>query len=55
MWVSTIRRESTREERAETLAIKNARYKPQWIGGEKSLLCDPGSELQLGERIEERR
>ena len=29
---------------------KNARHEPQWVGGEKSLLCDPGSELRLGGR-----
>ena len=27
---------------------KNARHEPYWVGGEKSLLCDPGSELRLG-------
>ena len=29
---------------------KNARHEPKWVGGEKSLLCDPGSELRLGGR-----
>ena len=29
---------------------KNARHEPLWDGGEKSLLCDPGSELRLGGR-----
>ena len=29
---------------------KNARHEPLWVGGEKSLLCDPGSELRQGGR-----
>ena len=29
---------------------RNARHEPYWVGGEKSLLCDPGSELRLGGR-----
>ena len=47
----TIRRESTREERAESSREKNARHEPHLVGrGGKSLLCDPGSELRLGGR-----
>ena len=29
---------------------KNARHEPLGVGGEKSLLCNPGSELRLGGR-----
>ena len=51
MGKSTIRRESTREERTEIFSRKkSARHEPQWVGGEKSLLCDHGSELRLGGR-----
>ena len=51
VWVGTIRRESTREERGEiSREKKNARHEPYWVGGEKSLICDPGSELRLGGR-----
>ena len=40
------RRESTREE-LKSSRDKNARLEPQCGWGEKSLLCDPGSELRL--------
>ena len=48
-WVSTIRRESTREESAESFSRQEckARMYRSGEGGEKSLLCDPGSELRL--------
>ena len=32
------------------IAIKSARHEPEWERGERSLLCDPGSELRLGRR-----
>ena len=56
-WVSTIRRESTREERAGSSRDKNARHEPYWVGGEESLLYDRESDLRPGERerIEGRR
>ena len=52
-WVSTIRRESTREE-LKSSRDKNARHEPYRVGGKKSLLCDPGSELRIGGREEKK-
>ena len=31
---------------------KNARHEPYWGGGEKSLLCDPGSEKKKDRKRE---
>ena len=54
-WVGTIRRESTREERAELKSSrdKKMRHEPWWGGGEKSLHCDtPDLRIdQEGEKI----
>ena len=38
------------EEKLNFSRDKNARHEPWWVGGEKSLLCDPGFEVRLGGR-----
>ena len=49
-WVGTIRRESTREERAEIFSRQQCKARTVVGRGGKRLLCDPGSELRLGGR-----
>ena len=54
--LSVIRRESTREERAEVFSRKfqGTNRSRGGVGGEKSLLCYPGSELRRGVREKKR-
>ena len=47
-WVSTIRRESTREENAELILAIKTKARNVVGRGETSLRSDPGSELRLG-------
>ena len=56
-WVGTIRGKPTRQERADVFSRQKLKARTVVERGEKSLLCDPGSELRLGgrERIEGRR